>query len=403
MKKNRKKKKEWAHHKKELHQKRKNRRKPSSVPKMITKVDIEQHVLDSNNVLYEKKKNKTIFNIEPNKEDRICALCKVHKADKQNTHYLSDAIIRRNLNLDGGNSRETGFYYTLGDEPYAKFGFQRNTNIDSVQQELQREPTIDECKAARNNPFSVNDTFCKDCEDKFTSIETKFINEILPKIRKLNSDSKEISIEDTKTTRLFFLLQLWRSSICDSDFNLPKDIEEIMRKILLNSNDCNLDELKQFPISVSFLITDGDEKEFTNNITGFISDEKYTKVIIMNDFILQYYNPQNEFWFDNLYGINELKDYHQYINVNEEKFVMKVIANDKRLKILNNMQQAKAKEYVHYWIGLFLQQWSTHFEKKPSTQVIAEFQEKFSTVDIRSFDIMNKVIKDFINDKLSLP
>lgn len=400
MKRNRKNQKEWAYHKKELRKRRKNRRKSSSVFQMVTKDNIKQHELNDNDGFYEKEKNKTIFSIKPNKDDKICALCKVHKADKKNTHYLSDAIIRRNLNLDGGSSRETGFYYTLGDEPCIKFGFQRNTNIERVKQELKREPNLDECSAAKANPYSVNDVFCKTCEDRFTSIETNFINEVLPRIRKLNSNSKEISIEDTKTTRLFFLLQLWRSSICDSDFNLPKETEGIMRKILLNANECNLDELKQFPISVSYLITEGDEKEFTNNITGFISDEKYPKVIIMNDFIIQYYNPQNEFWFDNLYGINELKDYHQYINVNEEKFVIKVIANNKRLEILNNMQQAKTKEYVHYWIGLFLKQWFTHFKKKPSAQVITEFQEIFSTVDIRSYDSMNKTLEDFINEKL---
>lgn len=401
MKRNKKSQKELAYHKKKLYQKRKNKRKLSSMLKIVAETNIEQDIVKGNKGLYEKDRGKTVLSIKPNKEEKICALCKVHKADKKNTHYLSDSIIRRNLNLDGGNSRETGFYYTLGDEPYIKFGFQRNTNIERVKQELQREPTSEECEEAKKNPFSVDDVFCKVCEDRFTAIETKFIKDILPKIRKLNSDDKEICIDDIKTTKLFFILQLWRTSICDTNFKLPKEIQETMRTVILNADKSSMEDINKFPISVSYLITEGNEKENTSNITGVISDEKYPKVILMNDFIIQFYNPATEFWFDEIYGVNEFMNYYRYINLNKDSFLIKVISNDKRLEILNNMEQAKMNDYVRYWINLFLHQWFTHFKKKPSLQVLKEFQEKLTTADIRSFYKTNKIIENIINEKLN--
>ncbi|MBK8657107.1 MAG: hypothetical protein IPN20_25120 [Haliscomenobacter sp.] len=39
----------------------------------------------------------------------ICALCAKNEANKKNTHYLTDGIIRSCLNEDGSNVREKGF------------------------------------------------------------------------------------------------------------------------------------------------------------------------------------------------------------------------------------------------------------------------------------------------------
>jgi hypothetical protein len=43
----------------------------------------------------------------------ICALCKEREANKKNTHYLTDGVIRSCLNHDGGNERENGLYFDV--------------------------------------------------------------------------------------------------------------------------------------------------------------------------------------------------------------------------------------------------------------------------------------------------
>mgnify|MGYP006087250175 CR=1 FL=1 len=42
-----------------------------------------------------------------------CLLCKEKSADKKNTHYLTDAIIRTCLNMDGTKEREQGLYFDI--------------------------------------------------------------------------------------------------------------------------------------------------------------------------------------------------------------------------------------------------------------------------------------------------
>ena len=42
-----------------------------------------------------------------------CALCQDREANKRNTHYLSDGIIRKCLNIGGTNERERGFYFDI--------------------------------------------------------------------------------------------------------------------------------------------------------------------------------------------------------------------------------------------------------------------------------------------------
>lgn len=38
--------------------------------------------------------------------NKICACCNKNVADKTNTHFLTDAIIRKNFNYDGSNKRD---------------------------------------------------------------------------------------------------------------------------------------------------------------------------------------------------------------------------------------------------------------------------------------------------------
>jgi len=60
----------------------------------------------------------------------ICALCKNREADKKNTHYLTDGIIRSCLNQDGSGDREKGFYFDLSNKSsYVEFNFQRETSV----------------------------------------------------------------------------------------------------------------------------------------------------------------------------------------------------------------------------------------------------------------------------------
>ena len=123
-----------------------------------------------------------------------CKLCKEREANKKNTHYLSDGIIRSCLNLDGqdGNrNRAKGFYFDLSnDTAFIEFNFQQNTSVPKLEEALGRNPTEEEIERAKQIPFSVDYVFCAECENIFTVIESTFTNDILSKFR--NSDLTDL-------------------------------------------------------------------------------------------------------------------------------------------------------------------------------------------------------------------
>ena len=96
-----------------------------------------------------------------------CALCRQREADKKNTHFLTDSIIRTCLNENGENVREKGFYFDVSnDSPFVEFNFQRRTTLEKLKTALGRDPNDGEIKKAKQIPFSVDFVFCSECENK---------------------------------------------------------------------------------------------------------------------------------------------------------------------------------------------------------------------------------------------
>ena len=289
-----------------------------------------------------------------------CALCKNEKENKKNTHYLTDKIIRSCLNQDGCNEREKGLYYDISNtSPEIEFGFQRNTSIERVQQTLGRDTTDKEINNAKKNPFSVDTVFCKECEDIFTSIESKFITNILPLFREQNlNDKEELTHKDSKIIRLFFLLQIWRTSVCESTFVLSDTIKENLRNLILASFNASDKELKQYPLSVTYLQTLGGSNEFTRNAVGPTCDGKQPHIIFMNDFIIQFYEKESDIRFDNFYGLNSRNTFRKYININEDEFRFQILSDAKRKSFLINKDSGKRQKVIESellerwkWIG----------------------------------------------------
>jgi hypothetical protein len=84
----------------------------------------------------------------------LCKLCNHAEANKKNTHYLTDSLIRRCLNEDGNNIREKGFMFDFSSSsPFLDFSFQRNTSIENIKKALGREPNDEEIGNAKKKYF----------------------------------------------------------------------------------------------------------------------------------------------------------------------------------------------------------------------------------------------------------
>lgn len=286
-----------------------------------------------------------------------CALCKEREANATNTHYLTDSIIRSCLNLGGSNNREQGFYFDLSNKlPSVEFNFQRATPVSSLEDSLGRPPSEEEIERAKKVPFSVDYVFCNDCEKLFTEIENQFIKDILPKLRNVDlTNVDELSFEQTKTTRLFFLLQVWRTAVIEDTFNLPSEVLEKIRISILNHKTVDEDDIKQFPLSVTYLETTGGKEKYTSNQVGFTSDIE-PNIILMNDFVIQFYTSPENVRFNDSFGLNDSTDFEQFVNYREQVFKVKVIKDDKRRAILYNfILESKAKPLIEFYKNSLVQ------------------------------------------------
>lgn len=292
----------------------------------------------------------------------ICKFCQEKLADKKNTHYLTDAIIRTCLNHNGSNTREKGLYFEISSEKqFIELSFQR-IDKETIVDHIGREATEEEIENAKKIPFSVDYIFCSECEDKFTKIEVKFIEKILPQFRNNDlTDLEFLTINEIFICRNFFYLQIFRSAICDKNFKLPKNFIEQIREILFN----NLKD-SSIPLSISYLQTSGDQKEYTSNYIGYINEEN-PYIIIMNDFIIQCYENKDNIKYLELYGIND-KDYMKFINRDEEEeFIFKIFQNHERKKILKNiMHEEKVIPSINFLKNQFNKICVILFNTKPT-------------------------------------
>jgi hypothetical protein len=337
-----------------------------------------------------------------------CALCNQREANKKNTHYLTDGIIRSCLNQDGSNEREKGLHFDISnDKPSVEVSFQRSTSPEKIEKTLGREPTEEEIAAAKKNDFAVDNVFCTECESRFGVVEAKFIDTLLPQLR--NDElvgQNEINFKEAKLMRLFFYMQVWRTAVCDTTFKLSQKTLEQLRLSILKGLETPDEEFDLFPISITYLITLGGEDKYTYNWVG-ITDDRNPNIILMNDFLVQFFESEESIRFLDFYGINNADDFKHYINVSEGEFRIKVISDDERKKFLEQMGRTstvppKLKNMMHS----FIQTWIQEIGTSPSGFIIADFVKGFiektkdtDGVNQLSEEQMNAYRSEFIRNK----
>ena len=340
-----------------------------------------------------------------------CSLCFKNEATETNTHYLTDFIIRITLNENGVKLRDKTLSFDLSsDNPYTKVYFKSATNPDKLEEVLGRKPTIEEeDESKKYTSFSVDYFFCPSCEKLFGKIENEFANKCLPKFR--NNDSLK-SVEETSITnhlklfRLFWLMQVWRASVCDEDFELTKETNERLRILILDGPDSDEEALKEFPLSITFLYTD--QKELTSNEVGIITGNR-PNIIFMNEFIIQFFENADEIEFYALFGLNDKLTYKDYINYKETNFKIKVLSKDKKKNFQETYRlEAIARPKLDFFSKEFYNEWFNKTGYFPSIDIQKEFILALTDFDgvpmgqTLSEERVKPFMEKFINEKLGI-
>lgn len=381
-------------------------------------------------------------------EEVKCPFCekKVKKEKfKDNTHYLTDGIIRSALNFDSSNERGRGVIFAGGDDQgYIKVKFQQNAT-EAFEKVVGREATNPEIEEAKSTPdFSVDKIFCKDCEDKFGKIETKFQDDISKRLR---TQKPIVTSENSNLIRVFFLLQIWRSSIvdCEPAFKLSIKVEKELRDIIYEYAEVllkeeNLKELKRdrtkppqkrkeqeiekkqeifelknkiskkHPLIIHYLKTNNGEY-FNNHVCCLA--EKNPFIILMNDFIIQFYESKETLEYIDLYGLNKEKDFEEEVNYEEQDFKIILKSNLIREIFLKEVAKESSCNQQVYVEKQFKTKWYERFEKNPEQQVVEMYIQALINsadyiygTDIKMIDFSkenidiqtNKFIDNYINN-----
>ena len=337
----------------------------------------------------------------------ICALCMKKEANKKNTHFLTDGIIRNCLNIDGSKERDKGFYFDLSNNTaFVEFNFQRGTSVEKLEESLGRKPSEEEIEKAKSIPFSVDNVFCSDCEIIFTEIESQFISNILPKFRQADlSKLGKAYLQEIKLIRQFFYLQIWRTSICEDQFILSDESSENLRKSILNFEIINDSDIKHFPILITYLETKGEEKEFTTNYVGFTNDTN-PNLIIMNDFIIQFFEDLDSLCYFDFHNLNSEKEFMEFVNYQENDFVVKIFHDEERKKFLDNfLIKEKVKQTLNYYSYSFTLLWNTLFGINPPIHTTQEYlrtiigNDEFNVLKYSKENVV-KITSNFIKMKV---
>lgn len=301
-----------------------------------------------------------------------CKLCQEKPADKTNTHYLTDGVIRNCLNEEGSNVREKALTFNISfHKDSIEARFQRNTSQKGILKTFGREASEEEIREAKKALFSVDYIFCSKCEKKFTNIEAPFLNDVLPRLRGKDFTGQQELILDSGVVREFFLLQVYRTAVADSEYMISEEKVETLRKII-NNPDTDINELKSIPLHVTYLNTVGSEYEYTKNTVGTGSDGN-NRIILFNDFIIQTSANDDEIDYTYFWGLNDKSTFKRFTNYQEDGFKIKVMDNNQRLAFYGRYHQERARKQLDYYRSEFVNQYVKVYHIAPNFSQIKIF------------------------------
>lgn len=302
-----------------------------------------------------------------------CKTCQTKAANKTNTHYLTDSVIRTCLNEGGENTREKGLAYNISLKKNSiEPRFQRNTSQKGIRQAYGREATEEEIEIALQPLYSVNHVFCNECEDRFTEIEEAF-KKTLSQFRNQEFSNNSVAHFDDISVRRFFLLQIYRTAVCDPDFSLGERLVEKLRRIIYEP-DIDSSEIKSIPLAVTYLTTIGGSDEYTTNTVG-VARQGEDNIVLFNDFVIQVFESEKAIEFVSFWGLNNEADFKDLINLAEDRFMVKVLDNDQRKKFLGLYRKDKAKEQLTTIQNVFIDRYQKKYGVLPIFKHIREFKD----------------------------
>ena len=205
--------------------------------------------------------------------------------------------------------------------------------------------------------------------------------------------------------RVFFLLQIGRTNICDSNFKLLDEVSEELRNIIWEYSTGNEEISKKHPLIINYMETLGGGIEYTTNPVGYLSD-KNPFIIYMNDFIIQFYESEETLKYTDFYGLNSKENFKAEVNLNENKFKINIKSNQNRIEFIRESYIEKdVANKLKFYKEDFKWLWNELFHIYPTETILNRYinqiihsdknlYERYSEKNIS--EIKNKFISESI-------
>lgn len=174
-----------------------------------------------------------------------CRLCKVNNLDNTGAHYITESIARSAVSEDNTAGRDNEIMYSLSIATLGKNYLGRKIDEEKVKEIKGREMTDKEF-AENENMLIDYELVCRTCEKKFNPIETYFISNILRKRIEVNTEKKEIELNEfeCKVSLLFVIINIWRTSASiKTNFKIKDEHEEELRILIDKISDKRIDKI----------------------------------------------------------------------------------------------------------------------------------------------------------------
>ena len=148
----------------------------------------------------------------------------------------------------------------------------------------------------------------------------------------------------------------------------------------MNFKTVDVSEIKHYPLAITYLQTIGNEAEYTTNFVSY-DINRNPNLIIMNDFVIQFYESPELIKFFNFYGLTTEQNYEKLINFNEEQFVVNIFQNERRKKFLHEFRTESAKQTIQNYADRFRELWFKCSGVYPPNQTTQKYLKELTSGD----------------------
>lgn len=327
----------------------------------------------------------------------VCQLCLEREANKTGSHIFTWSLIGPAVNQAGRLDRDYEIAFAISTSTFTDKFIGRSVLPDDIDKVLGKTLSDEEIRC-NDNFFTVDNIFCRTCEERFKIAEDFFLDELLSPLRNdqitfdtlesgtqvANFSSNSIAID---ILRLNIYIQVWRASVVGfNGFKLKSNEEERLRKLIDLNLGSNLQEtieicaansllLRELPMIVIFLETDdfseNNNSSSTRNYVGITRNVR-PYFFMLNDIYVQLFFKSSHVRssIQHLFGLSNMLNRFECVNTNESDFKVVVLSAEDTINLLEKITSWLIRKVFYQFQSRFSYSFRYLFKEKPSAELM---------------------------------